>query len=353
MLSVAVLFGGMSYEHEVSLNSAYNVIKNFDREEFFVYPIGITKKGEFFYYSGDIEKIRTGEWEKEEKEEIFLNFNSNNKGFLKMGFSSELEKLKIDCVFPVLHGQNGEDGKIQSVLELLDIPFVGCSSLSSALCMNKVLTHTVLDRAGIKGTRWESFKKSEIDDLDSKLLDISKKFSFPIFTKPASCGSSVGIRKCKNLEEFKEGVLYALKYENEVICEEFVKGKEVECAVLGGFSYIKTSLVGQIKSFGEFYDYDSKYKEDSKLVIPAELTEEVSLRVRETAKKAFKEMRCFGLSRIDFFVTDDNEIFLNEINTLPGFTNISMYAMLFEKTGISYRSLLKELVTLALKRDRS
>ncbi len=349
-INVAVLFGGNSFEHEVSLDSAYNVIKNLDRDLFSVFPIGITKKGEWFFYSGDIEKIKTKEWEKENNDSVLINFNLHGNGILRLKKDSSLEEIKIDCVFPVLHGQNGEDGRIQSVLELLNIPYVGCDSLSSALCMNKVLTHLVLDSNGIKGTKWESLKKVDVKDLDAVAKNIGNKLSFPIFTKPASCGSSVGIKKCKDFDSLKEGILFALKYEDEVICEANISGKEVECAVLGDEENIKTSVVGQINSFGEFYDYDSKYKEDSKLIIPADIKEEVSLKVRETAKKAFKIMRCYGLSRIDFFVTEKDEIYLNEINTLPGFTNISMYAKLFEKSGILYKDLLKEIINLALKR---
>lgn len=351
-VNVAVLFGGNSFEHEVSLNSAYNVIKNLDRDEFQVFPIGITKNGEWFFYSGDIEKIKTKEWEKEDNDSVLINFNSKGSGILRCRKDSSLEPVEIDCIFPVLHGQNGEDGRIQSVLELLNIPYVGCDSLSSALCMNKVLTHLVLDSNGIKGTKWESLKKVDVKDLDATVKNIGNKLSFPIFTKPASCGSSVGIKKCVDLESLKEGILFAFKYEDEVICEANINGKEVECAVLGDEENIKTSVVGQIKSYGEFYDYDSKYKEDSKLIIPAEIEEEVSLKIRETAKKAFKTMRCYGLSRIDFFVTENNEIYLNEINTLPGFTNISMYTKLFEKSGILYKDLLKEIIGLALKRKK-
>ncbi len=352
MISVAVLFGGNSFEHEVSLNSAYNVIKNLDRKLFLVYPIGITKNGEWFFYSDDVEKIKTKEWEKEKNDSVLINFNSKNSKILRLKKDSSLEQVKIDCVFPVLHGQNGEDGRIQSVLELLNIPYVGCNSLSSALCMNKVLTHLVLDSNGIKGTKWKSLKKCDVKNLDGVVKDIGNKLSFPIFTKPASCGSSVGIKKCKDFESLKEGILFAFKYEDEVICEANVNGKEVECAVLGDEENIKTSVVGQINSYGEFYDYESKYKEDSKLIIPANIKEEVSLKVREIAKKAFKTMRCYGLSRIDFFVTEDDEIYLNEINTLPGFTNISMYTKLFEKSGISYKDLLKEIIKLALKRKK-
>lgn len=350
-LKIAVLFGGNSFEHEVSLNSAYNVIKNLDEDEFEIFPIGITKKGEWFYYFGDVENIKTGDWEKQKNYKVVVDFDLKNKGFLKLKDGFSFDRMLIDCVFPVLHGQNGEDGRVQALFELAGIAYVGCASLSSSLCMNKVLTHTILDYNGIKGARWDSVRKNEIEKIDSKLLEISKKLSFPIFTKPAGCGSSVGIRKCRNLEEFKEGVFFALQFEDEVICEEFVEGKEVECAVLGGYENVVTSVVGEIIPFGDFYDFDSKYKNDSKLIIPATIEEKVSLKVREIATKAFKTMRCYGLSRVDFFVTKKDEIYLNEINTMPGFTNISMYAKLFEKSGFLYKEILKEVISLAIKRN--
>ena len=351
-LKIAVLFGGASFEYDVSLNSAYNVIKNLDEDEFEVFPIGITKKGEWFHYYGDVEKIKNGEWEKEKKDVVTIDIGFKEKCFLKLKENFKFEKLFVDCVFPVLHGQNGEDGRVQSLLELAEIPYVGCGSLSSALAMNKVLTHTILDCSGIKGTKWCSFKKDEINEIDSKILEISKKLSFPIFTKPASCGSSVGIKKCCNLKEFREGILFAFEFEDEVICEAFIDGKEIECAVLGSDENILISSVGEIVPFADFYDFDSKYKEDSKLIIPATLEKDVALRVREIAAKAFKEMRCYGLSRVDFFVTKKNEIYLNEINTMPGFTNISMYAKLFEYDGISYSEILKEVISLGVKRKK-
>ncbi len=350
ILSVAVLFGGVSFEYEVSLNSAYNVIKNL-KESFNVYAIGITKKGEWLYYYGDIEKIKNDQWHKKDNVEVTLSLNSKHKGILKFEENSKFGVLNVDCFFPVLHGKNGEDGKVSAIFDIMGAAYVGCDFLSGALCMNKVITRTILDSFGIKGVRWRSFKRADLKNvkLEDLLLKISDELSFPIFTKPASCGSSLGISKCKNLDDFKNGVFLAFQYEDEVICESFVEGKEVECAVLGGKDP-KASVVGQICSFAEFYDFDSKYKEDSKLIIPAKLKNGVAQKIREIAVDVFKKMRCYGLARVDFFVTDDDEIFLNEINTMPGFTDISMYAKLWDKTGICYKDVLKELIYLSFKR---
>ena len=347
-LKIAILFGGASFEHEVSLQSAYNVIKNL-KEEYYLVPIGITKTGNWFYYDGDIEKIKSGQWEKENCPRVVVGMDKDGAGILKFEENGKIDFLEVDCFFAVLHGQNGEDGKMQSIFEMNKVPYVGCNSLSSMICMNKVLTRTILDKHGIKGTKWIGLKKNEIDDLEEKALEIAKYLKFPIFTKPASCGSSVGIKKCKDLQELKKGILYALEFEDELICEAFVNGKEVECAVLGGKS-AKASVVGQIISYGEFYDYDSKYKEDSKLLIPADVNDDVAKKIKQIAVKVFKIMGCYGLSRVDFFVDADDEIFLNEINTMPGFTDISMYPMLWKKSGISYKELLKILIDLAMER---
>ncbi len=348
-LKVAVLFGGVSFEHEVSLKSAFNVIENL-KQEFEVLPIGINKRGEWFHYSGDLKKIKTGEWEQEANSPIVFSLNRKYKGLLKLKEDFSFTKINVDCIFPVLHGQNGEDGKLMGAFEIAAIPYVGCNLLSSALCMNKVLTHELLHSYGIRVAKWESFKRKDLEKLEEKIFYIARNLLFPIFTKPASCGSSIGIRKCNNFDELKEGILYAFSYDNEVICEEFINGKEVECAVLGGLNP-KASEVGEISSFGEFYDYDSKYKYDSKLIIPAEITKDVSKKIKEVSVKAFKLLGCYGLSRVDFFVTKKNEVILNEINTMPGFTNISMYTKLWEESKVKTKDLLKELIYLALKRN--
>ncbi len=350
-MKIAVLFGGNSSEYEVSLNSAFYIISNLSKEKFEVIPIGITKSGHWLYYPGPVEKIPTDEW----KDDLdccpaIISPDATHGGILKIMENFEFALLKIDCVFPVLHGANGEDGRMQGLLEMANIPYVGCGVLSSAACMDKVYTRTLLDHAGIKGTKWDVVKKSDIKDMDALCNRISQKLSFPIFTKPANAGSSVGISKCGNIKELHNGILTALAHDSKVLCEEGIVGKEVECAIIGNDNP-KASVLGQIIPDNDFYDYDAKYEADSKLIIPAQLGDDVSNKVREIAVRAYNIMSCRGLSRVDFFVTDDNEIYLNEINTLPGFTSISMYAKLWEKSGIEYGKLLENLIDLAMNTD--
>lgn len=348
---VAVLFGGASPEHEVSLSSSYNIIKGLLGAGFSVCPIGINKAGSWFYYYGDIEKIKTGEWELKDNCSAIIGYSGSQKGILKIKEDGRFEVLDIDVVFAVLHGENGEDGTVQGLLELSGIPYVGCGVLSSSICINKILTHTVLDVAGIKCARWRAIKKNCVENMESLLKDVADELSFPIFTKPSSCGSSVGIKKCRNLKELEDGVNFAFKYGDEVICEEFIKGKEVECAVLQtGSSEIKSSSVGQIEFYDDFYDYDSKYKSYSKIIIPANLKDSVVKQVQSIAIKVFKAMRCSGLARVDFFVDDGDNVYVNEINTMPGFTDISMYPKLWEHSGLSYKDLLINLVSVAIKK---
>lgn len=349
-LRVAVLFGGPSVEHEVSLNSAYNVIKNLIDCNFDVYPIGITKKGEWYYYYGDIEKIKTKEWEQKDNCRAVISSNPLYKGILKIDGELNFKVLEIDCAFAVVHGAYGEDGKLSGLFEMAKIPYVGCNVLSSSCAMNKIITHIILEANDIKGTKWKALRKYDLNNLDVMLKKIASDLSFPIFTKPASCGSSVGIAKCCSLDQLKDGVELAFKYDYEVICEAYIEGKEVECAVFGLTESPKASILGQIESCNDFYDYESKYEVDSKLIIPANLDETVTKKVREIAVKAFKVLGCSGLSRVDFFVDSKNEIYLNEINTMPGFTNISMYTKLWEKTGMSYKELLKGLIYMAIEK---
>lgn len=350
-IRIAVLFGGVSSEYEVSLNSAFYIISNLSKEKFEVIPIGITKSGHWLYYPGPVEKIPTDEW----KDDLdccpaIISPDTTHGGILKIIENFEFALLKIDCVFPVLHGANGEDGRMQGLLEMANIPYVGCGVLSSALCMDKVYTRTLLDYAGIKGTKWDVVNKSDIKDMNVVCERISQKLSFPIFTKPANAGSSVGISKCNNIEELHNGILTAFAHDDKVLCEEGIVGKEVECAVIGN-STPKASVLGQIVPDNDFYDYNAKYEADSKLIIPASISDDVADRVREIAVRAYKTMECKGLSRVDFFVTDDDEIYLNEINTLPGFTSISMYPKLWGKSGVEYGTLLENLIELAMNLD--
>lgn len=350
-LKIGVIFGGKSTEHDVSIVSGTSVIKNLNKDKYEITPIYISNDGEWYKYTKKIEEIDIlpiGS-KIEEKERI-----------------NSIEKTikELDVVFPVLHGMGGEDGTVQGMFELFNVHYVGCGVLASSIGMDKAYTKIIFDKANIKQTKYEYIKRSGkqyiyIDKnfneeklaLDDIVKKISKKLEYPMFVKPSNSGSSVGITKVLNIEELKKGIEYASKFDRKVLIEQGVIGKEVECAVLGNEEVI-SSCVGEIKSAEEFYSFDAKYKNhESKTLIPADLPKELSNEIRKSAIKAFKAIDGRGLSRVDFFVNEKTEeIYINEINTLPGFTQISMYPKLFETVGISYAELLDKLIELALEK---
>lgn len=351
-IRVAVIFGGKSNEHEVSLVSATHVIKSIPKDKYKVIIIGITKKGHWMKYMGDIDDIACGKWEQHpDNVPCVLSPDPLHKGFLVLGENGSVSYLKVDCVFPVLHGKNGEDGTIQGLFQLAEIPFVGCDVISSANCMDKELTHTILEAHGIKTAKWFAMIESELDDLDEKCRQIESELTYPMFVKPANCGSSVGISKVKNLNELKKGIKIAFAHDKKVIVEQGLVGVECECAVMGNDKPV-ASTIGEICSENiEIYDYDSKYNSDlSETIIPARMNENVIERIRETAIKAYKAMGCAGLARVDFFLCENGEVVLNEINTLPGHTPISMYPKLMEYEGMSFNEQEDNLIKLALER---
>lgn len=330
---LGVIFGGMSTENEVSVASAKSILKNLDKEKYEIYPIYIAKDGIWYQEGEDKEKI----------EDII--------GYLQ----------SLDVLFPVLHGLYGEDGTIQGLFELLKKPYVGCGVLASSVGMDKAYTKIIFDRAGLKQAKYEYIRKDKekfiymdkhFNEERLQLEEVAEKIvqnlTFPMFIKPSNSGSSVGINKAKNIEELKKYITYAAKFDNKILIEEGIEGKEVECAVLGKEEVI-ASCVGEIKSAEEFYSYDAKYKnEESRTDIPANIPDEIANEIRKQAVKAFKSIDGKGLSRVDFFVENEtNEIYINEINTLPGFTNISMYPKLFEASGITYQELLSKLIELS------
>lgn len=347
---VAVIFGGVSSEHEVSLISATNVMQNLSPDKYEIIPIGITKKGRWLFYPGDISAIASGKWDTNPDcaPAVILPDPMYN-GIAKIE-DGMVNTVKVDVVFPVLHGKNGEDGTIQGLMDMAGIPYVGCGCLASACCMDKSFTHMILQENGIHNARWEVILQSEINHLDDICEKIADKLGYPIFVKPACSGSSVGVNKASGFDELKEAVKLAFAHDKKVVCEEFIEGRELECAVMGNDSPFASS-VGEIVSCNDFYDYDAKYiLGTSGLNIPADIPEESAKEIRETAVKAFKALNCSGLSRVDFFLKKDGTVILNEINTLPGFTSISMYPKLMENIGISYSELLDRLIALALEK---
>lgn len=351
-IRVAVIFGGKSNEHDVSVVSAAHVIKSIPKDKYDVVCIGITKKGRWLRFIGDVEQIPTGEWERHpDNVSCILSPDPVHKGFIAIGEDGILQNIKVDCIFPVLHGRNGEDGRIQGIFEMAEIPYVGCDLLSSAMCMDKDITHTILEAHGIKTAKWVRILENELDTkLSEKCDEMEEKLTYPMFIKPCNCGSSVGISKADNRAELEAGIKLAFAHDKKVIVEEGIKGVECECAVMGNDKPF-ASTVGEICAANDFYDYEAKYENAaSKTIIPANLSDEVIERIRQEAVKGYQAMGCEGLSRVDFFYCDNGEIILNEINTLPGHTSISMYPKLMENAGLSPEEQEDRLIKLAFER---
>ncbi len=347
-IRVAVLFGGASSEHEISLKSATHIINCIPSDKYEVVCVGITKKGRWLYYPGDITAIASGEWERDpDCTSAILSPDPIHKGLITIE-NGEASFKKIDVVFPVLHGKNGEDGTIQGLLDLAGIPYVGCGLLASASCMDKAHTHTMLDYNGIRTAGWRMILQREINHLEEKCAEIAEALGFPLFVKPANCGSSIGVNRANNAEELVDAVKIAFSHDNKVIVEECIFGRELEVAVFGYDSPF-ASFVGEIESCKTFYDYDAKYiLSGSNLIIPAQLPDGKGREIQEIAVKAYQVMGCKGLSRVDFFLTEDGEVILNEINTMPGFTHISMYPKLMEHLGMTPSYLVDKLIEQAL-----
>ena len=342
--NIAILFGGQSPEHEVSLKSATTIIQNIDQDKYNIYPIGITKEGKWLLYQGEIEGIVGNEWISKGIPAI-ISPDATHKGIVI--FKEEALFIEIDMVFPVLHGSNGEDGTVQGLLQIAQIPYVGCGVLSSAVAMDKAVTKIVADAYNIPQAKYVIVRTNQLEDMDKVIAKIESVFPYPYFIKPANAGSSVGISKAKNKEELAQGLHLAAQYDKKILVEETIIGREVETAALGNED-VQISGVGEIIAAAEFYDYDAKYNNAmSKTVVNADLSDEIKNQIRSYAKRIFKAVEGKGLARIDFFVTPDNKIIFNEINTLPGFTSISMYPMLWKDRGIETADLVERLINLA------
>ncbi len=350
-IRVAVIFGGMSNEHDISLISATHVIKNIPHEKYEVVSIGITKKGRWLYFPGDVSMLADGSWEEHpDCTPCILSPDPIHKGFIKFLNDGTFATMKVDCIFPVLHGKNGEDGTIQGIFTLSKIPYVGCDVISSANCMDKDVTHILLKNAGIATADWVSMTDSELGIIDEKCSEIVSKLNFPMFVKPANCGSSIGVSRVDNIKDLESAIKFAFSHDKKVVVETGIVGKEVECAVMGNSAPV-ASTIGEIVPVDGFYDFEGKYKSDScGLYIPARISETDIERIREVAIKAYIAMGCKGLSRIDFFLCENGDIILNELNTLPGFTSISMYPKLMEAIGFAPEELLENLIKLAFER---
>ena len=349
-LSVCILFGGISPEHEVSLRSAESVLNNIDHDKYNVFPVGITKDGDWILFGGtDYSMLPAGTWQSCDGNRRATLSPVHGQGLLS--FENDcVVRERIDVVFPVLHGANGEDGAIQGLLQIAGIPYVGPHITSSAVCMDKCMTKLVADQAGVPQADWVLVTRSAYEhDAEAIRNTVESKFSYPVFVKPAGTGSSVGVSKVKHRDDLFHALEAALAYDPKVLVEEFIEGQEIECAVIGNKTPM-ASVCGEVDSGADFYDYEAKYITDSSsLYIPARISEASEESVRELAVKIYEALGCCGLSRVDFFVKKDGSVIFNEINTIPGFTSISMYPKLFEASGIPYPQLIDKLLELALE----
>lgn len=348
---IAVLFGGQSSEHDVSKVSAATIISKINQDKYTIIPIYITKEGHWLLYDGPVENIQNDTWEKFATSAI-ISPDATNKGIFRI-VGDKLKLIPIDLAFPVLHGANGEDGTIQGLFELAKIPYVGCGVLSSAVSMNKAYTKIIVDKLGIAQAKYEVIYRFEVENsIENAIEKIEETCGYPCFVKPACAGSSVGITKAHNRDELVDGLWIAAKEDSTIVVEENITGFELECAVLGN-NNVQASAVGQVLAAAEFYDYDAKYNnKESKTVIPAPIPEDKTEEIRENAVKIFKALDGKGLSRVDFFMEEGTgRIVFNEINTLPGFTPISMYPMLFNEVGISTEDLVEKLIDLGFSRN--
>lgn len=344
-----MIFGGVSSEHEVSCVSAASVVDNIPRDKYAVSMLGITKTGEWYLYEGGTELLPGDKWvESGCCTRAVLSPDRADHGILVFR-ETGIERIKVDVVFPVLHGKNGEDGTMQGLLDVAGIPYVGCDTLASAMCMDKAVTNLMADTVGVPQAKWFSLTRAQFAADNEAFYDrVEKELGFPAFIKPANAGSSVGISKAKNREELKAAAELAFLNDSKLVAEEFIDGLEAECAVLGNVSPM-ASVAGGIVPCKEFYDYEAKYiDEGSELQIPAKVSVETQEEIRSAAVRVFEALGCRGLARVDFFVErGTGRVLFNEINTIPGFTSISMYPKLLEQSGVPYPKLLDRLFKLA------
>lgn len=355
-IRVGVIFGGRSGEHEVSLVSANSIIRSLDPNKFDVIPIGIDKSGKWLVGT-DPQNLLPGPNQPQKLEvkgQAAILGDPTTQGMILLDSLQDSDNVKLDVVFPVLHGTYGEDGTVQGMLELADIPYVGCGVLASAIGMDKTTAKKVFRDAGLPIAPFQEFlRKNWRESPDEIVAGIEQKCSYPCFIKPVNSGSSVGISKAHNREELVQAMNLAGRYDRKILVEAYVPGREIEISVLGNDDPI-ASVPGEIRPCNEFYDYNAKYVDDrSELLIPAPMSEERLQEAKSLAIKAYRALDCAGMARVDFFYNEKTEEFvLNEINTIPGFTSISMYPKLWEASGISYPELVNRLVELALERYR-
>ncbi len=350
--NAVVLFGGQSSEHVVSCMSVINVINHINREIYDLLLIGITEDGHWIK-TDSVEAIQDGSWKNGSVSAVLSPDATMKSVILLDGEKTEL--IRADLVFPVLHGLYGEDGTIQGLLELSGIPYVGCGVLSSAVSMDKLYTKIIVKDLGVRQADYIAVMRHELHDLDPIVKKVEDKFTYPVFVKPSNAGSSKGVSRAEDGKELKEALILAGEHDRKILVEEMIVGREIECAVFGGGNTpVEASGVGEIVAAAEFYDFDAKYyNSESKTVVDPTLPEGAAETIKSAAKAIFQAVDGYGLARVDFFVKEDGTVVFNEINTMPGFTAISMYPMLWEHAGITKEELVNRLLKHAADRSQS
>lgn len=340
--SIAIIFGGNSSEYEVSLQSAFAVLEHMDQDRFLVIPVGITREGEWYRYTGDYGRIRNDSWWEEKKElyPVVVSQNPSMRGLIELA-GETYKRIPIDLVFPVLHGKNGEDGTLQGLFELAGIPVVGCGTLASALCMDKERAHQIVCQAGIEVPQSVTFRRGEVENA---LGEVAAQLTYPLFIKPVRAGSSFGISKVMDKEELEPAIALAFEYDDQVIVEEAVEGFEVGCAIMGS-DRLTVGRVDEIELSDGFFDYTEKYTmRTSRIHMPARLDAWTEKRIQKAAVAIYKALGCSGFARVDMFYTPDGRIVFNEVNTIPGFTAHSRYPGMMKGIGLSFGEMLRKLL---------
>ena len=347
MKNILLLFGGVSPEHDISVESAASVLPALGK--YTVIPVYITRSGKWLMYDGKLDNPKNLDWEKFGTPAV-LSPDRSHSGLLRVAYG-KAKSIPIDVVLPCMHGPNGEDGTIQGLCELASIPYVGCGVVSSAVAMDKAVTKLIAKALKIPQADFLVFENDELTENRKVVMTkIGRKLGYPCFVKPSVGGSSIGISKATNRKELGEAIDAALKYCSKIVVEKFILGREIEVGILGMGAAAKASVTGEILSAGEFYDFDAKYANpESKTVVPADIPAETQEKIQNYALQIFRAIGCKGLSRVDFFVTEDGRILFNEINTVPGFTSISMYAKMWETSGVPWQDLLDILIAIAVE----
>lgn len=339
--TIAILFGGNSSEYEVSLQSASAIIKNFPIDKYNLYMIGITKDGKWYHYQGEIDNIINDTWHLERLDRVSFSLEPHRQAVMEIK-NERVKYCHLDAVLPMLHGKNGEDGTVQGLIELANIPIIGCKLLSSALCMDKLRAHQLVNKQGIKVAN--AFVITRNDDFNQEI----NRLNYPLFVKPLKAGSSCGISKVLNHQELQQAVNYAFKYDNEVIIEEEVIGIEVGCAIIGNKN-IEIGLVDEIELSGGFFDFNEKYTlKSSKIHLPARFDKETILEIQKTAMFIYRILGCQVFARVDLFLTPDNKIYFNEVNTIPGFTTHSRFPQMMKGIGYDFPKLVDKIIDIGL-----